>query len=290
MSQLVSIVMPSLNQAAFIGEAIESVLSQDYENLELIVADGGSSDGSVELISAVATRDTRLKWFSEPDAGPADALNKALGKARGTLIGWLNSDDLYAPGAIGRAVSAFQSNSGWVLLYGEGAHIDAEGHHIERYPTLPPSANALEDFHGGCFVCQPTVFFKRTIKLLVGDVDVGLKTAFDFDYWLRVFKRFPGRIGFLDALQARSRLHDACITRTQRRQITLENMQVILRNLGNPLPHWLLSYAREQRSQNPSLDMEALRTDLVAMINELSPLTGEARTMLMRVAETIISL
>lgn len=269
MSHLVSIVMPSLNQAAFIAEAIESVLSQDYDNLELIVADGGSTDGSVELLTRLANNDARLKWFSEPDTGPADALNKALGKARGTLIGWLNSDDLYTPGAIGRVVSAFEANPGWVLLYGEGEHVDADGKPIERYPSLPPTDDALEDFHNGCFICQPTVFFKRTIKLLLGDLDVGLKTAFDFDYWLRAFKRFPGRIGFVDALQARSRLHDACITRTQRRQITLENMQVILRHLGDPQPHWLLSFAKERKQLAPDLEVEGLRGELFSILDEI---------------------
>lgn len=131
------------------------------------------------------------------------------------------------------------------MLYGEGEHIDVEGTFLERNPTLTPSAHALEVFQQGCFICQPTVFFKRTTRLLVGSLDVTLKTAFDFEYWLRVFKRFPGRIGFVDALQARSRLHDACIARTQRRRVALENMQIVQRHLGDPQPHWLTSYAKE---------------------------------------------
>ncbi len=91
---LVSIVMPSFNQAAFIPAAVESVLSQSYPELELIIADGGSTDGTIEWLKQKCLSDTRLRFFSETDSGPADALNKALKKTRGTIIGWLNSDDL----------------------------------------------------------------------------------------------------------------------------------------------------------------------------------------------------
>jgi len=93
MQPLVSIVMPSLNQAAFIAAAVESVLSQSYPQLELIVGDGGSTDGTQAWLAQRQTQDARLRWFSEPDSGPADALNKLLRQAKGTLIGWLNSDD-----------------------------------------------------------------------------------------------------------------------------------------------------------------------------------------------------
>jgi glycosyltransferase involved in cell wall biosynthesis len=106
MQPLVSVVMPSLNQAEFIVSAVQSVLSQSYGHLELIVADGGSTDGTLALLQQQQGLDSRLRWMSEPDTGPADALNKALRRARGTIVGWLNSDDLYAEGAIDRAVQA----------------------------------------------------------------------------------------------------------------------------------------------------------------------------------------
>lgn len=275
MAELVSIVMPSLNQAAFLREAVASVLHQDYENLELIVADGASTDGTQEILTEIALRDSRLKWFSAPDNGPADALNKALAKARGTIIGWLNSDDCYTPGAIGRAVDAVLANPGWIMLYGQGEHVDAGGALVEPYPTRLPGPDSLQDFETGCFICQPTVFFKSTMKLLVGKLDESYKTAFDFDYWVRAFKKFPGRIGFVDAVQAQTRLHDDAITLKQRRQVCLESMRVVISHLGDPQPHWLISYANERREQNPGLGLEELRGELGAMIQELKPQPSE---------------
>lgn len=243
-SPLVSVVMPSLNQARFLEKALSSVLEQSHQRLELIVADGGSNDGTLELLRQWQARDARVRFFSEPDTGPAEALNKALARVRGTIVGWLNADDEYTPGAVQRALQALRSQPQWALVYGQGEHMDEAGRRLEPYPTLPPHT-PLARFNQGCFICQPTVFFKRTVALLLGPLDESLKTAFDFDYWLRAFKQLEGRIGFVDALQARSRLHDQCITRRARMRVTLEGMQVLWRHQGSAPGHWLLSYLEE---------------------------------------------
>jgi hypothetical protein len=235
--------MPSLNQAEFLEAALESVFSQSYSNLELVVADGGSTDGSLSVLESRQSMEPRLRVFSGKDTGPAQALNKALRSVRGSLIGWLNSDDLYAPGAIQRAVAAFDENPTWLMVYGHGQHIDALGRPTGVYPTLPPTT-PIDGFQDGCFICQPTVFFRRSMFVLLGDLDEQLKTAFDFDYWLRAFKAFPERIGFIDSVQAFSRLHDGCITLRMRRAVAIESMQVLARHLGRAPAHWLLSYCR----------------------------------------------
>jgi hypothetical protein len=268
---LFSIVMPSLNQAAFLPAAAASVLGQSYANLELIVADGGSTDGTLAILERLQQRDARLRWLSEPDRGPADALNKALRRVRGTVIGWLNSDDLYTPGAVQRAAQALQNEPGWLMVYGQGEHVDASGRFLGRYPSLLPKTH-ITGFAQGCFICQPTVFFTRTLWLLLGPLDEGLKTAFDFDYWLRAFKQVPERIGFLDTLQARSRLHDGCITQRQRRTVTLEGMQLLARHLGHAPKEWLLTYVEEILSVPP--DQEALhhlQTDIADMLVIVKP-------------------
>ena len=269
--QLVSIVMPSLNQVGFIVAAIESVLQQDYPNLELIVADGGSEDGTVDLLVEWQARDARLKWFSRKDTGPANALNNALNQVRGTLIGWLNSDDVYAPGAVRRAVELFESTPQWLMVYGHGQHINAESEPLGIYPTLPPTTD-IQQFSYGCFICQPTVFFRRTIFVLLGKLDECLKTAFDFEYWLRAFLAFPKRIGFVDAVQAYSRLHESCITQRMRRTVALEGMQVLARHLGKAPYHWLLTYVDELLAQylldNGGID---LITHIELTIQEASP-------------------
>ena len=241
---MVSVVMPSMNQVAFIVASVDSVLSQNYDHLELIVADGGSTDGTQAWLTQRQAQDTRLRWVSEPDGGPADALNKVLRLARGTIIGWLNSDDLYTPGAVQRAVQALMDHPEWLMVYWHGEHVDADGQVSGRYPTLPPSTPAAE-FSDGCFICQPTVFFRRTMWVLLGGLDNGLKTAFDFDYWLRAFTRLPGRIGFVDAVQAQSRLHAGCITMRMRGIVALEAMQVVALHLGQAPCHWALTHVNE---------------------------------------------
>ncbi len=268
---LVSVVMPSLNQARFLEQALRSVLEQSHRRLELIVADGGSGDGTLELLQQWQARDARVRFFSEPDTGPADALNKALARVRGTVVGWLNADDEYTPGAVERTLQALHSQPHWALVYGHGEHMDEAGKPLAPYPTLPPHT-PLERFNEGCFICQPTVFFKRTVPLLLGPLDESLKTAFDFDYWLRAFGRLEGRIGFVDALQARSRLHDQCITRRARMRVTLEGMQVLWRHQKAAPGQWLLSYLEELLADPKARgDAGALDGHMAQMLEQARP-------------------
>lgn len=249
---LVSIVMPSFNQAQFIDQALESVLNQSWRHLEVIVQDGGSSDGTQGVLAQIAERDPRVRWFSEPDQGPADAINKALKRVRGTYVGWLNSDDCYMPGAVERAVDHFQAHPEWMLCYGQGQHIDASGQPLALYPTLPamdapePRVPSPSSFQQSCFICQPTVFFKRVMLPLLGYLNTNLKASFDFDYWLRAFNAFPGRVGYVPAIQACSRLHENTITHSQRLRVALEGMQLLAQHQGSAPIHWLISYCHEQ--------------------------------------------
>ncbi len=244
LTTLISVVMPSLNQRRFIAEAVESVLSQEQVELELIVADGGSTDGTVEWLKQYAQTDSRLRWFSGPDTGPAQAINKAMRKARGTLVGWLNSDDCYTCGALQRAQHALLTHPDWLMVYGLGEHIDERGAVIDAYPTRPPST-PLSEFSNGCFICQPTVLLRRSFILLNGPLDETLQTAFDFDWWLRAFRRFSDRIGYLHEIQARSRLHEGCLTLNQRLIVARESMLVLHRHLGIAPCHWIKTWVNE---------------------------------------------
>lgn len=256
---LVSIVMPSYNQDAYLSEAIDSVLDQSWQNLELIVMDGGSSDDSVEILRCYARKDTRLRWWSEADGGPANAINKALRHCRGSYIGWLNSDDRYTGGAVDRAMNLLLSNRQMVMCYGRAKHIDGDGVEIDEYPTTPESHQnqknientipSVAEFLKGCFICQPTVFFKRSMSLLLGDLDESLRASFDFDYWVRAFQSFENRIGFIDGFQADSRLHEECITRQQRHVVAEEGVVILHRYLDEVPSHWILSYVEEQKVQ-----------------------------------------
>ena len=238
-----------MNQPEFIDDAITSVLSQDYPHIELIVADGGSRQDTLGILARRQRQDQRLRYFSRPDRGPAHALNDAMALVRGTVIGWLNSDDLYASGAISRAMALMAEQPRLLMVYGQGQHVDEHGKTIGTYPTLPPST-ALSRFSEGCFICQPTMFFQRSVRILLGTLDETLKASFDFEYWLRAFCAFPDRIGFVDTVQAMSRLHDGCITMRLRRTVALEGMQVLARHLGSAPKEWLLTYADELMAQD----------------------------------------
>src|SRR5512143_702654 len=125
MQPLVSIVTPSYNQARFLEATLRSVLEQDYPNIEYLVVDGASTDGSVEIIRRYANRLTW--WVSEKDSGQSEAINKGLQRAKGHFVGWLNSDDIYLPGTISAAATAFRKHPEAGLVYGDALAIDAGG-------------------------------------------------------------------------------------------------------------------------------------------------------------------
>ena len=127
---LVSIVTPSYNQAAYLRETMQSVLDQDYPNIEYLVVDGGSTDGSVEIIKEFESRLTW--WCSEKDRGQAEAINKGLQRAKGEYIAWLNSDDLYLPGVISTVVALFTKHPDAAMVHGDVFAIDETGRVTNR--------------------------------------------------------------------------------------------------------------------------------------------------------------
>lgn len=268
-----SVVMPTRNQVDFIASAITSVMAQAdalaVGAMELVVADGSSTDGTQSVLSRMSERHPGLlHWTSEPDHGPADAVNKAVARARGDIIGWLNSDDLYLPGAAARALAVFDTEPDVVLVYGEGEHVDVNGHPLGRYPTrsMPTPLAAWAD---GCHICQPTAFFRRSAFDAVGGLDTGLATAFDYDFWLRLLRAFPTGIRQLDAVQALSRLHASGITLRMREQVALEGMQVVHRHLGEAPPHWLLTHVGEALAACPfDADGNDVKLRLLALADQ----------------------
>jgi glycosyltransferase involved in cell wall biosynthesis len=238
----ISIIMPSFNQGFLIEDSINSIFSQNHLSSELIVMDGGSSDGTIELLESLSIKHGEdnpqsFRWASEEDSGPANAVNKGISLARGSIIGWLNSDDLYTPGSISKAIAMFEQNPRLMMVYGHGENIDVNGNLIGLYPTLPPST-PVEQFANGCFISQPTVFFKKSMWKLLGGLDESLKTAFDLDLWLRAFKAFPDRIGFVDAVQAQTRIHPDTITSRMKDLAKKEGYEVLRKHLGFAPSEW----------------------------------------------------
>ena len=175
-----SIVTPSLNQAQFIRETIESVLGQDYPKLEYIVIDGGSADGTVDILRSYGDR---LTWVSEPDHGQSDAINKGFRMASGDVFAWLNSDDTYLPGALKAVAGFFEENPSVALVYGDVLYINKDSQLLKR--KLAPEFDNRKLLQW-CFIPQPAAFFRRAVWHEVGGLEDSLQHAFDWDLWLRM--------------------------------------------------------------------------------------------------------
>ena len=184
---LVTIVTPTLNQGHFIRSTIESVLSQDYPNIEYIVMDGGSTDQTAAVVQDYASR---LTWISERDRGQSHAINKGFRIARGQIVAWLNSDDLLLPGAVRKAVGACQANPQAGAIYGEGYLIDRNGETIGRFPCTE-AFNLWKLVHLSDYILQQTVFFKKRVLDEIGDIREDLHYAMDWDLLIRIGKRYP---------------------------------------------------------------------------------------------------
>jgi glycosyltransferase involved in cell wall biosynthesis len=238
---LVSVVTPSLNQRRFIEETIKSVLSQDYQNIEHIVIDGGSTDTTVDVLRKY---NHQIKSVSEPDAGQADAVNKGFKMAKGAILGWLNSDDTYHPGAASTIVNCFMANPETVMIYGDAHFIDEESRVIGKYPSEPFNPERLRET---CPICQPTVFMRREIVEKVGLLDVHLETCMDYDYWIRISKCFdPKRIKYLEnEFLGNSRRYAGNKTFRLRRRVYREVMGTQKRHFGKISRPWILGYIQE---------------------------------------------
>ncbi len=197
MQPSITVIMPSYNQAAFIEESIQSVLHQAYPALELLVIDGGSTDGTLEILRKI--QDTRFKWVSERDKGQADAINKGFRKASGNILTWLNADDLYLPETLTKVGKFFSEHPKTMWLIGHATIVNREGKEIRKWVSAYKSRRLRHYSYSALlsenFIPQMGVFFRQEAIREVGGVDENLKYAMDYDLWLRLGKRFePGFI------------------------------------------------------------------------------------------------
>lgn len=198
---LVSIIVPSFNQGRFIAETLRSCLDQDYRPLEILVLDGGSTDETVSVLRSFDAPE--LYWWSEPDRGVVDAVNKGMVKAQGKYISIQSSDDTFLPGAVGAAVQALEDAPDAGLVYGDVEHIDAESRVTGA--DLQGTFDLAEYLGRLMYVPQPGTFFTREAMSAVGGWREEVSYAADADFWLRIATRF--RVLKIDRLVARYRYH-----------------------------------------------------------------------------------
>jgi hypothetical protein len=196
----ISIITPSFNQAKFLEQTILSVLSQDYPDIEYIVMDGGSTDGSVEIIKKYA--DKLAYWESQKDAGQADAINKGFARASGDLVAWLNSDDFYHPGALRSAVQVFDENPDAVLVYGNMLAVDENG---ATFNSLNYKQLTLEDLLCFQIIGQPAVFMRRSALQKTNGLNLDFHFLLDHLLWIQIAQH--GRILHVEQTWASARYH-----------------------------------------------------------------------------------
>jgi glycosyltransferase involved in cell wall biosynthesis len=236
---LVSIVTPAYNAGPFLAEAIESVLGQDYPNIEYTVVASESSDETQAVLDRYCGR---LGLIGVPRQGAAAAIHAGLCQARGSILAWLNADDTYQPGAVRWAVETFLEHPEADVVYGDASWIDQQGAPLGPYPTIRFRPRALER---DCFLCQPASFFRAPAYAACA-VDVSLTLSFDYDMWIRMALR-GCRFEHIPQHLANSRMHRGNLTLSRRGEV-FEVSMGLLRKYYSYVPlSWVFGYVAYQR-------------------------------------------
>lgn len=232
----VSIVTPSYNQGQFIERTLQSVASQTGAEIEHVVFDGDSADNTAEVLRNFSPP---VRWVTKKDKGQTDAVNQGIRATDGEIIGWLNSDDIYYPGAVARVVEYFARHPEIDVVYGMADHIDLDDKAFESYPTEPWDFERLQET---CFICQPALFFRRRVVEQHGLLDESLNYCMDYEFWLRLGKA-DARFSYLEEKLAGSRLYADNKTLGARVKVHKEINDMFKKKFGKVPDSWLLNYA-----------------------------------------------
>ena len=233
----ISIVTPVFNGARFLQATIESVLAQDYPRVEYIVQDGGSTDATLEILSRYGAR---VSVASEPDTGMYDAVNKGFARAKGSILTYLNSDDVLLPGALAAAARA--AATGAQLIFGNCQLIDGEGNEIYRLRTTSLAFDQAVAL-GRLPFLQPGTFWSRSLHERVGGFDTKFRYAADTAFLYRALRAASGRHARVPDYLAAFRVHDAAIS-SRLRDAHGQEHHAVLAELG-ARGSWLARYALE---------------------------------------------
>jgi len=254
-----SIVTPSYNQGAYLEETLRSVLLQGYPNLEYVVMDGGSSDGSVEILRRYAP--FLSDWRSEKDGGQSQAINRGLARATGELLGWVNSDDRFEPGALACAAQALSGTGAWTV--GHCREIDAQGRLIRLIAPqlIRTPAEWAERFldSASAIIPQPSTFWTAAAWKRAGPLREDMHFVFDHDFFFRLL-RAAGPPALVAQTLSSSRLHPDCKNVAFSNSFAPELIEAGLRNLGAvPFHRRLWAPVRVSRSRGTLALYEGVR-------------------------------
>ncbi len=233
---LVTIVTPSYNQSGFLEATIQSVLAQEYPHIEYIIVDGGSTDGSLEILQRYEKR--LAAWISEPDQGQTDAINKGFQLGQGEIMAWLNSDDEYYPSAIREAVAFFERNPESKMVYGDVDIINESGRVVGKFNARQASYQRL--MRGYVNIPQPAAFWRRSLWETAGPLDPSLYFAMDYDLWVRFAK--ISDLTYLPHTWGRFRVHESGKTFLADDRCWPEMRQVFRREGGRLLSFFMFKY------------------------------------------------
>lgn len=266
----VTIVTPSFNQGKYLEATILSVLNQDYPNIEYIVIDGGSTDGSVDVIKRY--QDRLAYWITEPDRGQSHAINKGFEHATGQIFNWLNSDDLLMPSAVKIAVHYLMKKTDVGMVYGDRIIIDIKGNFLDliQSPSFNPKAMQYN-----LKIPQETVFFRRRFWDELKGVDEALNYSMDYDLWIRLNKvtriyHIPFVLGAYrthpSAKSTKGYNHQGLLGRKELDKVMFHHFSKrrnkIMIKVHKKLNLWLLNYEKKSNSRKNEID------DILKILNQ----------------------
>jgi glycosyltransferase involved in cell wall biosynthesis len=229
----ISLVTPSLNQGRFIEGTIQSILSQNYPNLEYLVMDGGSTDNTLDVLKRYSNQ---LKWVSEKDTGQTNAINKGLRMASGEILAYLNADDLLLPGTLLKVAQLFMEHPKVMWVTGQCRIIDEDNHEIRRLITAyknlwlhisHPSILLITDY-----ISQPSTFWRANVMSELGYLDESLHYVMDYEYWLRLYSKYPPM--FIPEYLAAFKIHrQSKTTSTGHKNVFIEEERTIIQRHTN---------------------------------------------------------
>jgi glycosyltransferase involved in cell wall biosynthesis len=237
----ISVVIPSFNQASFLRETLDSIIAQEYPNMEIFVADGGSNDGSVAILEEYFQKyPTILRFDSRPDGGHCQGVNKGIANTSGDIIAWINSDDVYLPNTFWKVATYFYYNRGAFVVYGRNRYVDQDLKPIIDYPVdwSPLLSEQKRRMMHFCLVPQPSLFFRRIAVTLCGPLE---SKILDYELWLRWQKDLP--FYFCDDYFSLSRLHDSAITANADSRLLREICATVHQYYGAVPFSWAFKYA-----------------------------------------------